>query len=75
MVNPSTQFKRDLKERQLLDSHMITVKPNHYWHMVQKLRAKIKKNSRDKLIGGNTLPLDSVIRMWLTNLRDRPDAV
>jgi hypothetical protein len=27
--------------------------------MVQKLHAKVKKNGHDKLIGGDTLPLDS----------------
>lgn len=56
-------------------SHDDTVGPNHYWQMVQKLSAKIKKNGRDKLIGGDTLPLDSAIRVWLTNVHDRPDAV
>jgi hypothetical protein len=43
--------------------------------MVQKLCAKIKKNGRDKLIGGNTMPLDSAVREWLTNVRGRLDAV
>jgi len=56
-------------------SHDDTVGPNHYWQMVQKLRAKIKKNGCDKLIGGDTLPLDGAIRVWLTNVPDRPDAV
>jgi hypothetical protein len=39
--------------------------------MVQKLHAKIKKNSH-----GDTLPLDSAaIRVLLTDVHDRPDAV
>jgi len=53
-------------------SHNDTVGPNHYWQMVQKLHAKIKKNGH-----GDTLPLDSAIaiRVLLTDVHDRPDAV
>jgi hypothetical protein len=47
-----------------------TVRPNHYWQMVHKLHTKFKKNGHDKLVGGNPLPLDSAIRVWLTSVRD-----
>jgi len=56
-------------------SHNDTVGPNHHWQMVQKLHAKIKKTGRDKLIGGDTLPLDSAVCVWLNNVHDRLDAV
>jgi len=75
-VNPSTQFQRGPQGMSASwQSHDHTVGLDHYWQMVQKLCAKIKKNGRDKLIGGNTMPLDSAVREWLTNVRGRLDAV
>jgi hypothetical protein len=38
--------------------------------MVQKLHAVINKNGHDTLIGGDSLPLDSAIRVWLTDVHD-----
>jgi hypothetical protein len=43
--------------------------------MVQKLHTKIKKNGHDKLIGGDTLPLNNAVRVWLADVSDRLDAV
>jgi len=54
VVNPSMQFQRDVKERHLLDSHMIAQSRQTITGRWFKSCAKIKKNGHDKIIGGNT---------------------